>query len=149
MVRQHHQLNGCEFEQTPGDSGGQRSLASCSPWDCKESDMTHQLNTHKNQYQECQSSIAFPNLIYKPMHVVKNCWKMAGQSHNQLGSILERFQGGLRTHFVRCKQQKREIQKKRLPDNSFALAAMLLLPPLAGRPNRGQRQMREILRAWR
>ena len=24
MVRQHHQLNGHEFEQTPGDSGGHR-----------------------------------------------------------------------------------------------------------------------------
>ena len=24
MVREHHWLNGCEFEQTPGDSGGQR-----------------------------------------------------------------------------------------------------------------------------
>ena len=23
MVRQHHQLNGHEFEQTPGDSGGE------------------------------------------------------------------------------------------------------------------------------
>ena len=23
MVRQHHQLNGHEFERTPGDSGGQ------------------------------------------------------------------------------------------------------------------------------
>ena len=31
--RQHHQLNGYEFEQTPGDSGGQRSLARYSPWD--------------------------------------------------------------------------------------------------------------------
>ena len=29
MVRQHHQLNGHEFEQIPGDSGGQRSLT-CS-----------------------------------------------------------------------------------------------------------------------
>ena len=28
-----------EFEQTPGDSGGQRSLVYC-PWGCKESDMT-------------------------------------------------------------------------------------------------------------
>ena len=27
MVRQHHQLNGHEFEQFLGDSGGQRSLA--------------------------------------------------------------------------------------------------------------------------
>ena len=40
MVRQHHQLNGCEFEQTSGDSGGQRNLACCSPWGLKESDTT-------------------------------------------------------------------------------------------------------------
>ena len=31
MVRTQYPLNGCEFEQTPGDSGGQRSLAHCSP----------------------------------------------------------------------------------------------------------------------
>ena len=29
-----------EFEQTPGDSEGQRSLACCNPWGLKESDMT-------------------------------------------------------------------------------------------------------------
>ena len=29
-----------EFEQTPGDSEGQVSLASCSPWDHKELDTT-------------------------------------------------------------------------------------------------------------
>ena len=28
----HHQLNGQEFEQTPGDSKGQGSQACCSPW---------------------------------------------------------------------------------------------------------------------
>ena len=33
------QLNEYEFEQTLGDSGGRRSLACCSPWGCKESDM--------------------------------------------------------------------------------------------------------------
>ena len=27
----HHRLNGCEFEQTPGDSEGLGSLACCSP----------------------------------------------------------------------------------------------------------------------
>ena len=32
VVGWHHRLNGHEFEQTPGDSGGQRSLAGCSPW---------------------------------------------------------------------------------------------------------------------
>ena len=40
MVREHHRLNGQEFEQTPGDSGIQKSLASCRSWDLKESDMT-------------------------------------------------------------------------------------------------------------
>ena len=32
------------FEQTPGDGEGQGSLACCSPWGCKESDVTEQLN---------------------------------------------------------------------------------------------------------
>ena len=40
MVGWHHRLNGQEFEQTLQDSEGQRSLACCSPWDCKESVMT-------------------------------------------------------------------------------------------------------------
>ena len=40
MVREHHQLSGHESEQTPGDSGGQRSLACCSPWDHNKSDIT-------------------------------------------------------------------------------------------------------------
>ena len=39
-----HQLNRHEFEQTQGDGEGQGSLACCSPWGCKESDMTEQLN---------------------------------------------------------------------------------------------------------
>ena len=33
-----------EFEQPPGDGDGQGSLACCSPWGYKESDMTEQLN---------------------------------------------------------------------------------------------------------
>ena len=40
MVRQNHQLNGHEFEQTPRDSEGQRSLVCCSPWGYKESERT-------------------------------------------------------------------------------------------------------------
>ena len=39
-VRWHHQLNGHESEQTPGDSGGQGSLACCSPWDPTDLDRT-------------------------------------------------------------------------------------------------------------
>jgi len=44
MVGWHHRLNGHEFEQTPGDSEGQGSLACCSPWGHKELDTTSQLN---------------------------------------------------------------------------------------------------------
>ena len=40
MVGWHHLLNGHEFEQTPGDSEGQRGLVCCSPPGTKESDMT-------------------------------------------------------------------------------------------------------------
>ena len=35
MLRSYHWLSGHEFEQTPGDSGGERSLACCSPWSCR------------------------------------------------------------------------------------------------------------------
>ena len=31
MVEWHHQLNGHEFEQSPGDGKGQGSLVCCSP----------------------------------------------------------------------------------------------------------------------
>ena len=36
----HRLLNGHEFEQAPGDSEGQGSLACCSPWGHKELDTT-------------------------------------------------------------------------------------------------------------
>ena len=44
MVGLHYQVNGHESEQTLGDGEGQESLARCSSWGLKESDMTEQLN---------------------------------------------------------------------------------------------------------
>ena len=44
MVGWHYCLYGHEFEQAPGIGDGQGSLAFCSPWGCKESDMTELLN---------------------------------------------------------------------------------------------------------
>ena len=44
MVRQHHRLDGHESEQAPGVGDGQGSLVCCSPWGCKELDMTERLN---------------------------------------------------------------------------------------------------------
>ena len=40
VVGWQYRLNGHEFEQALGDGEGQGSLASCSPWGCRESDMT-------------------------------------------------------------------------------------------------------------
>ena len=48
LVGWHHQLNGHEFEQTLGDSKGERSLACCGSWGCKESDVTELLNNNNN-----------------------------------------------------------------------------------------------------
>ena len=43
-MRWHHmslsKISGHEFEQAPGVGDGQGSLACCSPWGHKESDMT-------------------------------------------------------------------------------------------------------------
>ena len=43
MVGWHHRLNGHGFEQAPGVGEEQQSVC-CSPWGCKESDMTEWLN---------------------------------------------------------------------------------------------------------
>ena len=40
MVGWHNQLDGHEFEQAPRVGDGQGSLVCCSPWGCKELDMT-------------------------------------------------------------------------------------------------------------
>ena len=44
MVGWHHWLDGHEFEQALGVGEGQGKLACYSPWGCKESDTTEQLN---------------------------------------------------------------------------------------------------------
>ena len=44
MAGWHHQLDGHEFERTPGVGDGQGGLACCGSWGRKESDTTEQLN---------------------------------------------------------------------------------------------------------
>ena len=48
MFGWHHQLNGHDFEQTPGDGEGLGSLVCYIPRGCKESDMTEWLNNNNN-----------------------------------------------------------------------------------------------------
>ena len=58
MVGWHHRLNGHEFEQTPGDSEGQGSLACCSPWGRKESDTPERLNNKGRQHDQEAQTVA-------------------------------------------------------------------------------------------
>ena len=69
MVGWHHWLNGHEFEQTPGDSEGQGSLACCNPWGHKESDTTEWLNNSNSELYWCMI-----NLSKKASLFLKTCW---------------------------------------------------------------------------
>ena len=59
MVGWHHKINGHDFEQTLGHSEGQGSLACCSPWGHKESDVTEQLNNKYAIPTLCIASYAY------------------------------------------------------------------------------------------
>ena len=61
MVGWHHWLNGHEFEYTLGVGSGWGDLACCSPWGCKQSDITEQLN--------------WTELIFRPYWIRENCTK--------------------------------------------------------------------------
>ena len=56
MVGWRHQFSGHEFEQAAGDGEVQGSLACCSPWGCRESDMTQQLNNNTSKQRMFWSS---------------------------------------------------------------------------------------------
>ena len=48
MVGWQHRFKGHEFEQTPGDSEGQGSLACCSPWGHKEFEIFLFIHCYSN-----------------------------------------------------------------------------------------------------
>ena len=54
MVGWHHQLNGREFEQTPGDGDGQGSLVCCSSQGLK---VGHDLEAEQQQQQEIRMQL--------------------------------------------------------------------------------------------
>ena len=66
-------LSGHEFEQALGDSEGQGSLACCSLWGCKESDVTERLNN--TIPHTCV------NMWYFPLSDLLHCvWQFLGPS---------------------------------------------------------------------
>ena len=78
MAGRHHRCNQHELGQSSGDGEGQGSLACCSPWGCKELDMTGRLNdnicfTYGNVYVSMLLSPFVPpaSLLPSPPHVCK------------------------------------------------------------------------------
>ena len=68
MVGWHHRLDGHEFEQAPAVGDGQGSLACCSPWGCKELNLTEdQTELNWTETVACQAplSMGFPR---------QECW---------------------------------------------------------------------------
>ena len=59
MVRWHHQLNGCESEQTPGDSEGQGSLG-C--WEVLQSTRLQRVGHNLVTEQQKSKDIVFKNI---------------------------------------------------------------------------------------
>ena len=59
IVRWHHQLDGHEFEKASGVGDGQGSLACCSPWCRKETDMTEPLNWTEQPGSRSQKKVRF------------------------------------------------------------------------------------------
>ena len=68
MVGWHHQLDGHEFVQAPGDGGGQGSLVWCSPWGRRESD-----NCVTEQQQQQNLANLISNALWQWGKVFFNC----------------------------------------------------------------------------
>ena len=84
MVGWHHWLNGHEFEQAPGVGKGQGSLACCSPWGCKESNMTEWLNNSKKMLVDvCPVPFCWPWFHY---NLVVRC-QLTNPLHHRLLAV--------------------------------------------------------------
>ena len=71
----HHQLNGHEFEQAPGDSGRQWNLACCSPWGCKKSDINWVTELNWTEGGGILKSLTYRQLVRS----CGNCHKGGGE----------------------------------------------------------------------
>ena len=91
MVGWHHRLDGHEFEQAPGVGDGQGGLECCSPWGCKELDMTEWLNwtgqPGKSLWSESVSYLVTPNSGIS--------WTVAPQAPLSMGFSSKEYWSGL------------------------------------------------------
>ena len=80
MIGQQHQLNGHEFEHILGDSEGWGTLACCSRWHNKESDLTKQMNNNNEEFRV---------MIVKMIQNLKNKMEKMKESTNTFNKDLE------------------------------------------------------------
>ena len=88
MARWHYQLDGLEFEWTPGVGDGQGGLACCDPWGHKESDTTEQLNWTEQSKKSiltttCKCWIILNSTVFLGLSLKKN-----GSASNRLARTL-------------------------------------------------------------
>ena len=67
MIRWHYWLNGHEFEQTLWDHAGKGSLVCCSPWDCKQSDITEWLKNNNHDRIHRPNRLSFSLWAQRPL----------------------------------------------------------------------------------
>ena len=110
----HHWLRGHEFEQTPGDGEGQGSLLRCSPWGCKESDTTEQLNNKQQKVggekddpwgKEKEYILSTRFYVYVNTVEVHNTEKTNQNYHSVRGGSLARWRQGQECDFTRYSLQ--------------------------------------------
>ena len=86
MVGWHHRLDGHEFEQALGVGDGQGSLACCSPWGLKVSDVTEWLNWTELRY--IWYIIPASGFYWHPISRGQGCCKL---SYNAQGCHLDLY----------------------------------------------------------
>ena len=72
MVGWHHRLNGHRFGLTLEVGDGQGSLACCSPWGCKESDLTERLNWTELNWTDRQKKTHVVRVVVFPTNKQTN-----------------------------------------------------------------------------
>ena len=88
IVGWHHRLNGHGFGWTLGVGDGQGSLVCCSPWICKELDMTERMNwTELRQWGLYQAN-TLTNMCLHLKRVVRNFIVMLQKGCDQFVDIL-------------------------------------------------------------
>ena len=86
MVGWHHWFNGHELGQTLGDGEGQGSLVCCSPWGCKELNMTWWLNSKYNKFYSISYSwttiTMHMTLVWQNISMICKTWAIQLSSYS-------------------------------------------------------------------